>query len=119
MVCAGGVGLTNTNMETTKIIEALKAIKENPRRSFGICYNLYQTLDIPIKELYKVDEKLFSIFPKWEHYSGDKEFPVPCPEGGDPEMAYDVKNVWAGKYGEYRYKLLDFLIQEFEKELHS
>lgn len=62
-------------------------------------------------------------FPLWDEYSGVMDYPVPCPDGGDPEVAYDnasQHDMWrlTHPYGAARQRLLSFLIAKAEAQMH-
>lgn len=61
---------------------------------------------------------LDDIFEKWDHFSGRHGFPVPHPDAKrTPWEAYSRLPKWRGKYGKLRRELLDFCIQELERDL--
>lgn len=61
-------------------------------------------------------------FQKWPLFSGDLDYPVPHPDA-DPGVAYynDKENRWNRDhpYGQARWSLLEFIIQEGEKYLEE
>ena len=101
-------------------LNALKQIKAGYRGGdYGICHELdYCTESVPTDDLTCFIE---AVSKKWSKFSGSTAFPVPCPKGGDPVSAFfrssDKSAMWKGKYGQLRLELLDFLIEELEKEL--
>ena len=86
-----------------------KLKKDGPHNvSGGICSN------IPCNP-----SPLLMLFHKWPEFSGCISFPVPHPAHPDidPHDAYmETENLWIGEYGEARMRLLDFCIEELEKE---
>jgi hypothetical protein len=99
------------------LIEILQGLKEistkGPRaQSCGICYNLLLVTnfrrynDVLVLEYY---------FEKWKSFSGDFDYPI---EGSVREFNKG-KSKWNSEtvYGRLRWDLLEFLIQEIEKDL--
>ena len=64
---------------------------------------------------------LFSrIWVNWPKFSGSIRYPVPSPNGRPPSEEYywaQGGTMWEGEYGKLRLELLDFLIEELEKQL--
>ncbi len=98
------------------ILNSLKTIKENgPKLQLsGICSNVFAF--VKNSNFDDAHSFLQETFPKWKHFSGDKDFPVPFGKL-DPSDAYVRENKWEGKYGEKRIKLLNFLIKTAKSEL--
>lgn len=90
----------------TKLVE----IKNYPSREdrFGIC------------RLVKTEHRHIcaSFWINWEHYSGVRNFPIPS-TNMSPERAYFKCKRWSkkSKYGQMRYKLLDYLIEQTELKI--
>lgn len=58
------------------------------------------------------------IWVNWEHYSGNPTFPVPS-TAMSPAIAYWRCKRWSKKsqYGQMRFKLLDYLIEQTELKI--
>lgn len=122
------------NKNLKEILEGLRGLKQNGPTCIGvgICGNM---ADIFRGTGFFPGKWLRSRFPLWEHYSGSTDYPVPAPgaaklvdpdhEGGDPhEDCYNDcprSSMWSREepYGKLRWALLDFLIEQAEKELQS
>ena len=102
------------------VLEALIKVKgvEIEDVQFGICANTRYIVDDGSYVAYNVIEYLS---PKWPKYSGDIAYPVPSPNGKEtPMYAYNYSdNLWTGEYGQLRYELLDFLIEELNKAVEE
>lgn len=61
-------------------------------------------------------EDLRRLFKLWPKFSGQSVFPVP---GGFTAFcrAAGTKYMWSGEYGQLRKELLNFMIEQLEKEL--
>ena len=54
----------------------------------------------------------------WPEFSGEVCYPVPCPNGGDPQWAFGYNdNLYTGPYGEFRLRLADFVAEQCDQEL--
>lgn len=106
-------------------LEALTAIKggEITYTVTGICGNADTLLS-----LWCNDDTIFNVYnllevfcQGWDKHSSDSLYPVPSPiEGVAPMDAYDdYDNKWTGEYGQLRYELLDFLIEELTKAVEE
>ena len=85
---------------------------------YGICSNLKTFLDSRVNMLITRDilYKVYNLSCTWERYSGDDSYPVPDPEGGDPEDKYNITcNKWTGCYGDLRRELCLYLAEELQK----
>jgi len=102
-------------------LEALVAIKggEVTYTGTGICGNADTLLSLCCN-----DETPFDVYTllgvacqAWSKHSGSYLWPVPSPnDKEDPMDAYEYSNnLWTGEYGQLRYELLDFLIEELTK----
>jgi hypothetical protein len=80
---------------------------------YGICANV----DWNCISGYNSDDVLVCLFPLWDKFSGNINYPVPSTDiGYSSECLYNYKdNLWEGEYGALRYELLDFLIEELTK----
>ena len=90
--------------------KVLRNIKENQFINYGICGNF----DFKYRYSLFFCMKAHSIsFNQWEHFSGSYAFPVPAQ---NPAVAYSRFNKWSkkSKYGQLRWQLLDWLIEQFE-----
>ena len=107
---------------TNDIVLALKAIKDSPNPNYGICDQIRRI--IGRRKFEKHSYILSMYWVKWKHYSGDIFYPVPGPHPG--LSAFDSFSLastgegswrfWGGPYGKLRLDLLNFLIDELEKE---
>ena len=94
---------------TLDIHEALLLLRQkgSVQRSVGICKNLQIRLGTPTRP-----PGLYPLFEQWPEFSGDIEYPVPS---GDPWGTYlRCEDKWdrGTKYGQARWRLLDFLIEK-------
>lgn len=51
----------------------------------------------------------------WSGWSGDNQWPIPCPQGGSPEdafLAVPFDQLWEGAQGEARVSLAKFLAEQ-------
>jgi hypothetical protein len=108
---------------STKVIllNALKEIKAEVKSSpYGICSNvLFTEPGASINRELEIDVKqqLYSLFPKWKHFSGDLQVPI---EGKLPKYNRQRdKFKKTTKYGRLRHNLLNFLIKELSNEVNS
>ena len=78
-------------------------------RGNGICRNIHYLLgEVEAPAALRVMRELSR---EWPLFSGDPEYPVPCPDL-DPFEAYvSPYKKWSGPYGEARLDLLQFLIE--------
>ena len=121
------------------LLQGLKQLKaEVPAPHMGICDNIYSVMDqlfgqgdrwvIPAKDGVEIAIFMWiqQVAQKWPKWSGDIDYPVPCPSGmGIEELRAGVytpmdayhyfHNLWQGAYGDLRRELLDFLINELEQ----
>lgn len=108
-------------MTLEQIVHAtLVGLKRQPPRSvLGICFHLdFQMRRTGYEGNH--DRLLNAAFQAWPKFSGQKSWPVPCPNGGAPEVAYSSAGkhvMWNAQepYGALRLELLDFLIEHFGK----
>lgn len=101
------------------LLEALKEIKRRldcgedlPDIKNGICINIKRIYPIEYGEL-NICQQIADLSKNWDKYSGSYAYPV----GGQKEYYTDLDK-WdkTTKYGALRRELLDFLINELEKE---
>jgi len=79
------------------------------RANAGLCFHVNRS---GIKKL-----SLRRWFREWEFYSGSTHYPVPDPEGGGPNIIYQVlNNLYEGKYGMLRRDLAYFLYKKLRQE---
>ena len=73
----------------------------------GLCHTLYTNLGV------EADFEVYKIYPEWPKFSGDRNFPVPCPDGGDPEFRFRdsqfLGDLYDGEYGALRLELAQFI----------
>lgn len=100
-------------MNKQEVLKALISMKDEvPDTCLGICWNIRCLVG------YRIDNWIDQKVVKWGKFSGDIAWPVPCPKNGSPKEAFlHIRNLWEGKYGQLRYELLDFLIEELTKEI--
>lgn len=95
------------------ILDALIRVKGNKvDASCGICANVEYHCICPYS-----DSILMELFPLWEKFSGNINYPVPSTVTGySSECLYNYRDdLWSGEYGALHYDLLDFLIDELTK----
>ena len=93
-----------------KFLSTLERVKATPHRDAGICRNVfYRTY----KDYFLSLRLLRSIFKLWPEFSGCTLYPI---KGGARafDKAEDNYTLWEGKYGEARYRLLNFAIQSVQ-----
>lgn len=107
-----------------KTSEALLYLKNNPNKidkRYGICGN---TAGLIRKSFYKTMIKSGISFSDWNHFSGSNMFPVPVVTSKglhkhiSPAGYYNLYHIrlWSKrtKYGQLRWQLLDWLIEQFQ-----
>ena len=100
-----------------KVWEILEEIKnEGPVDSCsGICNNIKSIIDnCNVHRQFEYYAPYF--WEEWKHYSGNKIFPVPDPEGvQSAEYMFEyTRKHWEGKYGKLRWDLLEYLLEQFK-----
>ena len=99
--------------EKEALLAALYRVKFAAVKRYGICgeFNRYYhgKAAEPNKEL----KRLFALWPK---FSGCAVYPVPG-SGAAYGRAVSSKRLWSGEYGRLRKELLNFMIEQLEKEL--
>lgn len=102
--------LSATLSDLTKLHNKLVEIRNYPPREdrYGIC----GLIDAEYRHI------CGSLWRSWEHYSGNPSFPVPS-TAMSPAIAYWQCKRWSkkSKYGQMRYKLLDYLIEQLEVKI--
>ena len=69
------------------------------RPSCGLCY--HSKLGLPRRYLRS-----------WKHFSGNIDYPIPCPDGGDVKECYKKnRTLYSGEYGKLRMDLAWHLLQ--------
>lgn len=94
------------------MLAALYRVKFTAFKRRGICREFYR--HCRGDDHYGEDlRRLFKLWPKFSGYSG---YPVP---GGFTAFwrAAGTKYMWSGEYGNLRKELLNFMIEQLEKEL--
>lgn len=107
------------------VLKALKELKSNPppdpslckhendRR--GICDLVHDQYNVILYYEYNDVLKLFyPHFESWEHFSGDKDYPIP---GGWNAYLGSPTPRWSKEQRRYRLHLLDHLIECIQKEI--
>lgn len=91
------------------VLEALIRVKggEITDAFFGICYNADNLIDN--NDEHDAYEVVVHYSPKWPKSTGNPDEPIP----------YKGLNKWTGEYGQLRYELLDFLIEELTKAVEE
>lgn len=63
--------------------------------------------------------KMRTLFREWDEHSGNNTYPVPCPAGGCPRVAFvgacTSGGMWKGAYGDTRKRLCTFLANRLEE----
>lgn len=91
----------------------------------AICQNVIRLREY--REHFNTVQRLFTL---WPEYSGNPEYPVPCPIEFAPQTPENAKavfvarpfiNMWTPKteYGRSRIRLAAFIIEEIQKELKN
>lgn len=103
------------NIEQRLLAALIKIKQDGPKDlNCGICSNAQELVDPYECSDGGMAYHLISAYSvEWPKFSGDKLYPIPSPTGNDPMDEYDYSDdLWTGAYGELRYELLDFLINE-------
>lgn len=87
---------------------------QNKRPKVSICHYIVPELDESIYSAIP-HNKRWECARAWKDYSGAVVYPVPCPDGGEPRIAfYNAEYTgafWVGKYGNSRRAYLRHIIQ--------
>lgn len=107
------MALTETQRKALNYLTRLR--KKGPQDfNLGICDNVLLTSA-------EIIEVFYPLYIQWPEYSGSLIYPVPSYVEYVPAMeAYlEFGNIWnrTTKYGQARWRLLDFLIAQLEKGL--
>lgn len=114
-------------MFSTEVLQtALVALKRIQEGSYdkvcGICYNLNGNADWEPGTDSTGNQLVAHYAKSWQHYTGEKEYPVPHPEL-PAWLAYTVANLYlwdkSHPYGSLRWDLLNHIIECIEEELQS
>lgn len=99
-------------MNKQEVLKALVSLKEYvPDTYVGICCNVWLVCGED------AEGWICAVAQHWSKFSGDVKYPVPHPDVICPIAAYQfTRDVWTGEYGQLRYELLDFLIEELTKD---
>jgi len=102
------------------LLEALIEIRDEQRHEpiYGICINAEDNLRYSMTRternaaMLRLDRAMM----RWPKYSGWPQYPVPHPVYR-PDDAFHICDLWdkATEYGQARWELLDFLIEELSK----
>lgn len=98
--------------EKEALLAALYRVKFTTFKRRGICEEFSRH--------YRADghcgEDLRRLFKLWPKFSGHSVYPVP---GGYTDFwrAAGTRRMWSGEYGNLRKELLNFMIEQLEKEL--
>ena len=100
-------------MNKQEVLKALVSLKEHvPDTYVGICCNVWLVCG------QDAEDWISAVAQRWVGFSGNGKYPVPHPDFTCPVAAYQlVMDNWEGEYGQLRYELLDFLIEELTKEV--
>ena len=108
------------NLEEKKfLLGALKNVYKNPNCLAGICYQVESQYDYT--ELDLVVEALICLFVKWPKFSGQVTYPVRHPILSPFDAYQETHDMWdkETEYGRNRWELLEFCINELEKEIND
>jgi len=104
--------------DTINYLKNLRLGSTPSEPKYGICSNLKTFLDSRVNKVITKNIlcKVYNLSHTWSKYSGDDTYPVPDPEGVDPEDKYDIThNKWTGCYGDLRRELCLYLAEELQK----
>lgn len=117
------------NQVRPNIIKALKHLRErvilgDPHLDAGICECFRETADMHgLKSEYTYTTLFFTWFnpivKTWPKYSGDLYYPIPSlTKRATPYRDYNLSKGqrWTGEYLKLRLELIDFVIEELEKD---
>lgn len=98
--------------ESALLAEGNEGLTSHISSESGICFAVehYLLNDISYREWETIEGVMNSLFLSWPCFSGDTYFPL----GGECEYV-NTKNLWTGKSGKLRRKLLDYMIKELSK----
>ena len=96
------------------------SIDELATQRYGICYHLNRNDNYGLDH----EEELKELFALWPASTGDEDYPVPGVEGENPWKSYvlarsGVHGMWVGPYGQYRWELLNWLINYLKEQLNE
>ncbi len=102
-----------------QLLRALESIQTHGpvRETWGLCPHINHMM--AYYHAFPAVEDLRGRWSRWPRYSGLMGCPVPGPEGMDPGHAYRIiNNKWDRntEYGQARWELLAWLIEDLEKE---
>lgn len=98
--------------EKQVILATLYRVKFAAFKTLGICGEFNLRYD----GCGNIREEFRRLFRLWPRCSGDTVYPVP---GGHEAFWFAIRygSMWSGKYGKLRKELLNFMIEQLEKEL--
>ena len=98
-------------------IAALERIAEGrvyaPERIYGLCSAIRYATNYHTQFIKDFDE----ICKEWPGRSDNEGHPVPCPDGGNPVVAYRTLDMYEGAYGELRKDLAAYAAKKLTKRL--
>lgn len=111
--------MNDLNLEVD-MLDALLTIKTSGAfdMNAGICDNVVNLLEDNGYHYRTIYDLIGSISSNWDKFSGNTKYPVPAVK--QPTSREEFNNsvdMWSGEYGQLRYELLDFLIEELTKKV--
>ncbi len=102
-----------TESEKQAVLTALYRVKFSAFKKYGICGEFHRYYHGAAA--YGSSE-LWRLFRLWPKYSGSIDYPIP---GSYQAFWFAQKygSMWSGEYGKLRKELLNFMIEQLEKEL--
>ena len=98
--------------EKQAVLIALYRVKFSVFKTLGICSEFNRHYH----GCFDKSEDLRRLFRLWPKFSGCAVYPVPG-SGAAFSRAVSTKRLWSGEYGKLRKELLNFMIEQLEKEL--
>ena len=121
--------MNNIEKELRRVLEVIASGKAESdpeiRQWVGICNNLSNALcEVATCKYMTITSGMFDNLKRtastWEHFSGNIDYPVPHPKGGDPEDAYayhldkDLMYNSDLPYAKLRFKLAQHLLDNMD-----
>jgi len=96
-----------------KLKEVLLTLKAGQigDKFLGICGNIPSNIKAESLKYF------YSTWDKWPEYSGYMGYPVKHGEHLPVSAFFYVEDCWEGEYGEARYRLVDWLLEQIDKDL--
>ena len=98
------------------MLAAMYRVKFTAFKRHGICREFYRHCRDRDDDTIDCNEELWRLFALWPKFSGRLVYPIPG-AGATYWAAQAHRTMWSGEYGNLRKELLNFMIEQLEKEL--